>query len=75
MKGSLYAIVYAAVLGAVCALLLTAAAGVTAPYRQANAEADEPLNILMVLNGVLIRTAMTSLMLNGLRQKMKGMTS
>ena len=49
MKGSLYALVYAAVLGAVCALLLTAAAGVTAPYRQANAEAEEILNILMVL--------------------------
>jgi len=49
VKGSLYALVYAAVLGTVCALLLTAAAGVTAPYRQANARADETLNILMVL--------------------------
>jgi Na+-transporting NADH:ubiquinone oxidoreductase subunit C len=50
VKDSLYALAYAAVLGAVCALLLTAAAGVTAPYRQANAEAEETLNILMVLN-------------------------
>ena len=49
MKGSLYALVYAAVLGAVCALLLTAAADRTALYRQANAEAEEILNILMVL--------------------------
>lgn len=50
MKGSLYALVYAAVLGTVCALLLTAVADVTAPYRQANAEAEEILNILMVLD-------------------------
>lgn len=50
MKGSLYALLYAAVLGTVCALLLTAVANVTAPYRQANAEAEEVLNILMVLD-------------------------
>jgi Na+-transporting NADH:ubiquinone oxidoreductase subunit C len=50
VKGSLYALVYAAVLGAVCALLLTAAADVTAPYRQANAKAEEILNILTVLD-------------------------
>ncbi len=49
MKGSLYALVYAAVLGAVCALLLTAAADRTALYRQANAEAEEALNILLAL--------------------------
>ncbi|UCG56723.1 MAG: FMN-binding protein [Phycisphaerales bacterium] len=49
MKGNLYALAYAAVLGTVCALLLTAAAAVTAPYRQANAEAEEVLNILRVL--------------------------
>jgi Na+-transporting NADH:ubiquinone oxidoreductase subunit C len=50
VKGSLYALIYAAVLGSVCALLLTAAAEVTAPYRQANAEAEEILNILVVLD-------------------------
>ena len=50
MKGSLYALLYAAVLGTVCALLLTAVASVTAPYRQANAEAEEISNILMVLD-------------------------
>ena len=50
MKGSLYALIYAAVLGSVCAMLLTAAAEVTAPYRQANAEAEEILNILLVLD-------------------------
>jgi Na+-transporting NADH:ubiquinone oxidoreductase subunit C len=50
VKGSIYALIYAAVLGSVCALLLTAAAEVTAPYRQANAEAEEILNILVVLD-------------------------
>jgi Na+-transporting NADH:ubiquinone oxidoreductase subunit C len=50
VKGNLYALVYSAVLGTVCALLLTAAANVTAPYRQANAEAEEILNILIVLD-------------------------
>jgi len=50
VKGSLYSLIYAAVLGTVCALLLTAVADVTAPYRQANAEAEEILNILMVLD-------------------------
>ncbi|MHC4640437.1 MAG: FMN-binding protein [Planctomycetota bacterium] len=50
MKGSLYSLIYAAALGTVCALLLTAVAEVTAPYRQANAEAEEILNVLMVLD-------------------------
>jgi len=50
VKGSLYSLIYAAVLGTVCALLLTAVANVTAPYRQANAEAEEILNILIVLD-------------------------
>jgi Na+-transporting NADH:ubiquinone oxidoreductase subunit C len=49
VKGSLYMLAYAAVLGAVCALLLTAAASFTAPYKQANAEAEEILNILIAL--------------------------
>lgn len=50
MKGSLYSLIYAAVLGTVCALLLTAVADVTASFRQANAKAEEILNILMVLD-------------------------
>ena len=49
MKGSLYALVYAAILGSTCALLLTAAASFTAPYKQANEDAEENLNILIVL--------------------------
>ncbi|MGD8499856.1 MAG: FMN-binding protein [Phycisphaerales bacterium] len=50
MKGNVYTLCYAAVLGTVCALLLTAAASFTGPYRKANAEAEEILNILLALN-------------------------
>lgn len=49
MKGSFYTLCYAGILGGVCALLLTAAASFTAPYKAANAEAEEVLNILTVL--------------------------
>ena len=50
MKGSLYAVVYASVLGAVCAGLLTGVAKVTRPYREANQEAEKNRNILGVLD-------------------------
>ena len=50
MKSSLYTLRYAAILGFVCALLLTFAASFTKPYRQANAEAEKILNILAALN-------------------------
>ena len=50
MKGSPYTIGYAAVLGSTCALLLTAAASFTKPYRDANKEAEEARNILLALN-------------------------
>ena len=49
MKGSAYTLGYAAVLGSVCALLLTAAASFTKPYQEANREAEEALNILLAL--------------------------
>lgn len=49
MKGNVYTLFYAAALGAICALLLTAAASFTAPYKKANAEAEEALNILLAL--------------------------
>ena len=49
MKGSFYTLCYAAVLGGVCALLLTATSNFTGPYKQANAKAEEVLNILSVL--------------------------
>ena len=48
-KGNLYTIAYAAVLGIVCALLLTGADAFVAPYREANAKAEEVRNILGVL--------------------------
>ena len=50
MKGSVYTLVYAAVLGTACAMILTFAASFTAPYKQANAEAEEVKNILLALN-------------------------
>ncbi|OHB62337.1 MAG: hypothetical protein A2168_06035 [Planctomycetes bacterium RBG_13_50_24] len=50
MKGNVYTIFYAAVLGTVCSLVLTFAASFTAPYKKANAEAEEVKNILLALN-------------------------
>ena len=49
MKGSVYTLCYAAMLGSVCALLLTAAASFTKDYQDANREAEEALNILLAL--------------------------
>ena len=50
MKGSAYTIGFAAVLGSACALLLTAAASFTKPYKEANQKAEEARNILQALN-------------------------
>jgi len=50
MKGNVYTLFYAATLGIVCALILTFAASFTAPYKKANAEAEEVKNILLALN-------------------------
>jgi Na+-transporting NADH:ubiquinone oxidoreductase subunit C len=50
MKDKFYTIGYAAVLGCVCALLLSAAGVVTRPYRKANERAEEIRNILRVLD-------------------------
>jgi Na+-transporting NADH:ubiquinone oxidoreductase subunit C len=50
MKGNVYTLVYAAVLGTACAMVLTFAASFTAPYKKANAEAEEVKNILLALN-------------------------
>lgn len=49
MKGNAYTIYFAALLGVICALLLTAAANFTASYREANSQAEKILNILTVL--------------------------
>ncbi len=49
MKDSLYTVFYAAALGIVCSLLLTAVAVFTKPYRLNNAKAEKTLNILEVL--------------------------
>jgi Na+-transporting NADH:ubiquinone oxidoreductase subunit C len=49
MKGSLYSLVFAALLGAVCAGLLTAARELTAARREANAQAERIRHILNAL--------------------------
>jgi len=49
VKGSAYTLFYAAALGCVCALLLTAAASFTAPYKEDNAKAEEARNVLLAL--------------------------
>ena len=50
MKDNLYTILFAAVLGTVCALLLTVAAEVTADFKETNESAEAMTNILQVLN-------------------------
>ena len=50
MKGNVYTLFYAAALGTICAMVLTFAASFTAPYKKANAEAEEVKNILLALN-------------------------
>ena len=49
MKDSLHTIIYATILGIVCALLLTGAAQITEPYQKRNAEAEKMRSILGVL--------------------------
>ena len=49
-KGSLYTLVYAAALGLVCALALTAVDRFTESRKEANARAEEVRNILSVLD-------------------------
>jgi Na+-transporting NADH:ubiquinone oxidoreductase subunit C len=54
MKGSLYTLCYAAVLGTTCALLLAGVDQITGPYKRANARAERILNILTVLKVPLV---------------------
>lgn len=49
MKNSLRTILFVAVLGLVCATLLTAAAKITDPYKKSNARAERIHNVLRVL--------------------------
>ncbi|MCF7956482.1 MAG: FMN-binding protein [Phycisphaerae bacterium] len=50
MKGNSYTICYAAILGTVCALLLTGVAKFTEPYKLKNAAAEKNRNIFTALN-------------------------
>ncbi len=49
MKGSLYTLLFAAVLGTLCATVLTGVGQLTKPYREANRQADQKRHILRVL--------------------------
>jgi len=49
LRDSLHTLIYATVLGTVCAVLLTGAAALTAPYRRSNARAERIRNVLGVL--------------------------
>jgi Na+-transporting NADH:ubiquinone oxidoreductase subunit C len=60
VKGSAYTIGFAAVLGSACALLLTAAASFTKPYKEANQKAEEAKNILLALKVPLPDNASSS---------------
>ena len=50
MKDSMYTLLYATILGGTCALVLTAAAQWTEPYRRRNEEAEKNRHILGVLS-------------------------
>jgi len=56
VKGSAYTLIYAAVLGTVCATVLTFAASFTKPYKEANQKAEEAKNILLALKVPLPET-------------------
>jgi len=76
VKGSAYTLFYAAALGSVCALLLTAAASFTAPYKEANAEAEEARNVLLALKVPLPEKATAAEVLKireeNIQEKMRG---
>lgn len=49
MKRNVYTLLYSVVLGGICAVVPTTVGEYTAPYREANAKAEEIRNILQVL--------------------------
>lgn len=71
MRSSLYTLMYAAILGAVCALLLAGASQLTAPYRDANARAEEIRNILNVLEVPVSPTSSSQELLKLFEAKVK----
>lgn len=71
MKGNVYTLFYAAVLGTVCAMVLTFAASFTAPYKKANAEAEEVKNILLALNASVPNKATSEQLLDIYKKNVK----
>jgi len=76
VKGSAYTLFYAAALGSICALLLTAAASFTAPYKEANAKAEEARNVLLALKVPLPENATSTEVVKtreeNVQEKMRG---
>lgn len=71
MKDNVYTVGFAGVLSTVCALLLTGAATVTAPFRANNARIEEVLNILSALNVPLDEGASTAQLLEKFEQNVR----
>ena len=75
VKGSAYTLSYAGILGAACALLLTGVASFTAPYREANADADRKRNILAVLEVPYTKNVSSEELVNIFETNVKDETS
>jgi len=71
MKDSLHTIIFALVLGVVCALLLTGAGEFTKKYREANEKAEWVRNILKVLEIPVPEDASTQDMLNLFKENIR----
>ena len=74
MKRNLYTLIYASVLGTVCALLLTAAAQVTGPRYQANKEAEKNRHILHALGVPLAEDATAARVLETFEENVRAET-
>jgi Na+-transporting NADH:ubiquinone oxidoreductase subunit C len=71
LKDNLYTIGFAGALSTLCALLLTSAATLTAPFRENNARMEEVLNILAALNVPVEEGASASRLLDTFRQNVR----
>ncbi len=71
MKGNVYTLFYAAVLGTVCAMVLTFAASFTAPYKKANVKAEEVKNILLALNVSIPKRSSSAELLKIYKEKVR----
>jgi Na+-transporting NADH:ubiquinone oxidoreductase subunit C len=71
MKNSAYTLVFAATLGAVCAIVLAVPSEMLEPYRRANMEADKVRTILGVLGVPVEKKASSQQLLDSFRSVVK----